>query len=149
MPGVTGARGWSGKISKSWESGLREHVIALAVSPDSSLVAAAPSTGNAVVIDMQGGSPVASLPDQGDGTLCLGWDSSGRHLAAGGKDGSLLIFRDRDWANPVRVCPGGAWVESVACMPSPGMSRPHPEKGWPSGVKRGMPSPVSPIIPAR
>jgi WD40 repeat protein len=114
MPGVTGARGWSGKISKRWESGLREHVIALAVSPDSSLVAAAPSTGNAVVIDMQGGSPVASLPDQGDGTLCLGWDSSGRHLAAGGKDGSLLIFRDRDWANPVRVCPGGAWVESVA-----------------------------------
>lgn len=115
MPGLTRpGQGGAHGISRRWNTSIGEHVIALALSPDASLVVAAPSEGNPVVIDAESGSLVASLPEQGDGTLCLAWDGAGRHLAAGGKDGSLLIFRDRDWANPVRASHGGAWVESVA-----------------------------------
>lgn len=110
-----GARGFV----RRWQGALDEHVIALAWSPDRTLLAAAAVGGPITVFEAATGTVRQTWSGHGFGTAALSWRPGDNALVASvGQDGKAKLWQVGA-AEPLQVMPGGAsWVERVAWSPN-------------------------------
>lgn len=99
------------------EAAIPDHVIALAWSPDGSLVAAAAVTGPVVLFEPARLDKVRDLPGHGFGTAALSWHPRSRILTSAGQDG-LVRFWNVAAGKEEKTLEGGTdWVEHAAWSP--------------------------------
>ena len=101
-----------------WQAETRDHVIALAWSPDSSCLAAAAVAGPITVCDGNTGRIRHVLPGHGFGTTALSWSPQGRILASAGQDGKVKLWDVATGQLHETLDGGAAWVERVAWSPN-------------------------------
>ena len=110
----------TGRIVSTCEAG--EPLLAAAMSPDGSLVAAGGAEGNVWIFEAETGRRVASLPGHRTKVYAVAFAPGGRLLASGGRDGAVRmwdvvgrvevgrIVRADDSVLAVGFSADGAWV---------------------------------------
>ncbi len=79
----------------NWQNYILKHqkmIQAIAFAPNSSLLATAGDDGNISL--WQDNKLIKSLKGSKSGLSCLAWHPSGKHLAAGGQNGELLVYQE-------------------------------------------------------
>jgi WD40 repeat protein len=74
------------------QSGHQEAVLALAVSPDKTLVASAGSDKTIIVWDLRNGKQLFNLKKHSAWIFCLAFSPDGRFLASGSADGNVWVW---------------------------------------------------------
>jgi WD40 repeat protein len=100
------------ELAKHWAEGLEDYVIALAWSPDGSLLAAASAAGPVALFATGDGARLHELPGHENGTNCLAWSPAGL-LATGGQDGSVRFWEAASGRQSAEAAMGQAWVEHL------------------------------------
>src|SRR5258707_14166159 len=105
-------------LKRLWQADLGDHVVALAWSPDGSIVTAASISGPIHVYDAATGVLRHALKGHGFGTTAIGFSASGRHFASTGQDGAVRLW-DVSTGKEVKKMQGGAaWVERLVWCPT-------------------------------
>ncbi len=105
------------RMEARWRHSVGDHVIALAWSPDGSVVAAAAVSGPITLFDMTNGAVRHTLPGHAFGTAALSWRPKEPFLASAGQDGQVRVWNTTDGTVAHELAGGAAWVEHVAWSP--------------------------------
>jgi len=104
----------AGKVHPVWGKTIDDGVIALAWSPDGSLISVSGATGEIVVFGADDGREAYRLPGHKGGNLALAWRSQGDLLATSGQDGIARLI-DSSTGNLHRELTAGEnWVGCLA-----------------------------------
>ena len=87
------------RMEARWRQSVGDHVIALAWSPDGSVVAAAAVSGPITLHDMTNGAVRHTLPGHAFGTAALSWHPKEPFLASAGQDGKVRVWNTTDGNN--------------------------------------------------
>jgi WD40 repeat protein len=98
-------------MAASWSATLTDHAGVVAASPDGALVALGSLGGDACVVEVGTGQ----VADHPMGVLAAAWSRDGRHLAVGGQDGVLRLYRPGGAS--VAVVQLDGWVTSIEWSP--------------------------------
>ena len=107
-------------VEPLWRANIDDHAVALAWSPDKTLLAAAAAGGPVMLYDAKTGEVHKALPGHGFGTSALSWNADGTLLASAGQDGKARIWDAGTGAERAALDAGASWVERVAwCLVAP------------------------------
>lgn len=110
------ARAPDNKLRPGWSATIPDHVVALAWSPDGSVLAAAAVSGPVALFEAAG-KPLRQLAGHAFGTAAVAWHPTGTTLATAGQDGTVRIW-DAAGAEGRALDAGAEWVERLAWHPS-------------------------------
>lgn len=96
---------------------IEDHVISLAWSSDSTIVAAAAVSGAITLVDTSAASTVHQLKGHSFGTTALAWHPKKPLLASAGQDGKVRWWNTKTGEQTAEFAGGAAWVEHVAWSP--------------------------------
>ena len=99
------------ELTKHWAARLEDYAIALAWSPDGSLLAAASASGPISIFAAGDGAKLHDLPGHEPGTNALAWQAC---LASAGQDGSVKLWDAGAGQHTATARLGTAWVEQLA-----------------------------------
>ncbi len=104
-------------LTLRWQQSIDDYVIALAWSPDNSLLAAASIAGPIVVFDAATGVIKQTLQGHALGTNSLSWQPKGHLLASSGQDGKIRIWEAASGRMAAVADAGANWVERALWNP--------------------------------
>lgn len=115
---MLGMSGWFGgvKLTEVWRSGIEDHVIALAWSPDDGRVAVAGAGGAVVLLDAATGASRHNLPGHKVGATTVAWADEGT-VASAGQDGRVRVWDSATGAERFALDAGAKWVGALAVSP--------------------------------
>ncbi|MFO0823967.1 MAG: WD40 repeat domain-containing protein [Gemmataceae bacterium] len=116
MPRLSNWFGGAARLAPVWKSALRAHVISLAWSPESRLVAAATVDGPTTVLDAETGATRQTLAGHESGTTAVAWVDEGT-VATTGQDGCVRLWDVTSGTERVSLDAGAKWVERLAVSP--------------------------------
>ena len=94
-------------------------ICAMRFAPNGQLLATGTSEADprAIVFDSATGETIRDFPRRGQGDVSVAWSSDGRMLAAGGGDGTVVVWRANEWKRLASLHADTAWVTSVGFAP--------------------------------
>jgi WD40 repeat protein len=117
MSGVKRSPRLGAALKPCWQADLPDHVIALAWSPDGTMLAAAAVSGSIVLFDIPTGKVSHSLPGHELGTTAVGFSHDGVHFASAGQDGKVRLWDQATGRERLALDGGAPWVERLAWCP--------------------------------
>lgn len=102
------------RLTKRWQAGLPDHVIAIGQSSDGKHVAAAAVTGPIAIFDADSGKTRYELAGHSFGTAAVAWRPDSALLASAGQDGRIRLWDCVTGQESAALAGGGAWVEKLA-----------------------------------
>lgn len=108
MPGVNSDPVRARKLPELWRDEVDGHVIDLAWSPDSALLAAVSVAAGVALFGGGSGTQLGGLPGHAPGAGSASWSPDGRVLAAAGHDGMVRLW-DPGSGDERGALEAGAW----------------------------------------
>jgi len=104
-------------LKSLWRSHIDDHVIGLAWSPDSRVLAAAGVSGPITLFDGETGAVVHTVSGHTPDTMAISWHKDSQILASVGQDGKVRLWNRLTGEQCAEMSGGSSWVEQVAFSP--------------------------------